>query len=140
MKFISFITEHTEESLQSIISGLDKEQLDSQKYIYASFEHVEYILPNGYVGMYAILNNSTLEKLLEEYTNCGVSFKYTDITSDVLLGMNPKIIDVNQQGNLMFMIRRFVRENNTLDNVLDKINKKGIESLSFIDKKILESI
>lgn len=140
MKFISIITAHTKDFLQEIVKGLDIESIERQKVIYQKFEHIEHTLENGCVGMFAIIDDITLEKLLAEYNNCNIIFEITDITKDVLFGLNPNTCDIDKQGTLLFMTRRFVRENITLDIVLDKIKEKGVESLTLTDKKILESI
>jgi hypothetical protein len=65
----------------------------------------------------------------------GISYKITDITSDVILGD----YDSNNHSITEEIISEFLKDNLTTDIILDKINIKGIESLSKIDLEILES-
>jgi hypothetical protein len=140
MKFINIITKHTKGSLEDILGKLSKAYIDIIKEIYLEFEHIEYTTTNDWVGMYAAIEENTLKKLQEVYNKCGVNFTTTDITKEVLFSDDPKLSDVLKQGDLMFMCRKFRRENITVDIILDKLSERGVESLSFTDKKLLESI
>ena len=64
----------------------------------------------------------------------GIYYKITDITSDVILGD----YDFDDSTSTE-IINTFLKENLTSDIILDKINIKGIGSLSKIDLEILDS-
>ena len=65
----------------------------------------------------------------------GIYYKITDITSDVILGDYDCDDSISDE-----IINDFLKENLTPDIILDKINIKGVVSLSKIDLEILESI
>ncbi len=83
-----------------------------------------------------IMNEHEMRNFKKFTEITGIYYKITDITSDVILGdyntMRESIADE--------IINIFLKENLTSDIVLDKINIKGIGSLSRIDLDILESI
>ena len=64
-----------------------------------------------------------------------ISFKYENITNKVLLG------DIDFK-NTKFEndINNFIKNNITIDIVLDKINSKGMKSLSSLDKEVLNKV
>jgi len=140
MILINIKTQHTSKALESMIKVLDNARIESLKSLYRSFEHLEYLLVNNHVGMFANVDEKTLETLKSEYTKIGVTFTIEDITKSVLFGTHPTISDVNKHDDLRKFISHFVNDNLTLNIVLDKINEKGIDSLSLKDKKILESV
>jgi|ERR1035437_1325885 hypothetical protein len=140
MILINIKTQHTSKALEAMIKVLDDARIERLKSLYRSFEHLEYLLENDYVGMFASVDEKTLEILKTEYTKIGVNFIIDDITKSVLFGTTPRISDINKHDDLRKFISHFVNDNLTLDVVLDKINENGIESLSLKDKKILESV
>lgn len=84
--------------------------------------------------IFMTLNDDKIErvtKLIQKY----FIFSKTDVTEKVLSGeIQREYPEVEKE---LFEIFRF--ENTTIDDVLDKINCSGIESLDYIDKIILES-
>ena len=74
--------------------------------------------------------------LFEKY---GFELTVSDVTDKVICGdMQLEYPEVQELTPKIFDIFRL--ENETIDNVLDKINERGIESLDYIDQEILKNI
>lgn len=89
--------------------------------------------------MFAVIDEYTLAKLVTEYVKCGINFSVTDITKETLFGHIPIILGFEKQSELNQLIKDFISDNLSLDIVLEKINKKGVDSLSKFDKKVLNA-
>ena len=63
-----------------------------------------------------------------------VKLEYEDITFDVLMDKYEF-----KDEDFEIVKKDYIKNNTTLDIVLDKINLKGINSLNDIDKELLES-
>lgn len=75
-----------------------------------------------------ILSDSEYNELKRISSFCGFGYDLVDITNDVIL-------EQTDQSNLL---REFLEDNLTVDIILDKINFKGMKSLSSLDKEILQ--
>ena len=117
---------------------------DDQKYII-----VEGAASNGsgYEFGFIFLEENK-SKLLATYLSNNSSIDFTkDITLDFLNGniLDNKDFNIAYTSNLAGdqhyknIFDRFFRENLTVDNVLDKISNKGMDSLSKIEKEILDN-
>ena len=79
-----------------------------------------------------------VQKVLDVFTKNGFEFEVTDVTSDVISGdIQKKFPEVEKLTPYMF--DNFRIENTSVDDVLDKILEKGINSIDNIDKMILGS-
>lgn len=79
-----------------------------------------------------------VQKVLDVFTKYGFEFEVTDVTSDVISGdIQKKFPEVEKLTPYMF--DNFRIENTSVDDVLDKILEKGINSIDNIDKMILGS-
>ena len=79
-----------------------------------------------------------VQKVLDVFTKYGFEFEVTDVTSDVISGdIQKKFPEVEKLTPYMF--DNFRIENTSVDDVLDKILEKGINSIDNIDKIILGS-
>ena len=79
-----------------------------------------------------------VQKVLDVFTKYGFEFEVTDVTSDVISGdIQKKFPEVEKL--TPFMFDNFRIENTSVDDVLDKILEKGINSIDSIDKRILEA-
>lgn len=79
-----------------------------------------------------------VQKVLDVFTKNGFEFEVTDVTSDVISGdIQKKFPEVEKLTPYMF--DNFRIENTSVDDVLDKILEKGINSIDNIDKIILGS-
>lgn len=81
-----------------------------------------------------IFNPIDLEKFNRLSDITGIPYILTDITEDIYLGRYDADDDVFSD-----LIVPFLKENMTIDMVLDKINLVGLENLSEIDKEVLKS-
>ena len=85
-------------------------------------------------AMFATLEDAKLEKLSDVMNKYFIITK-TDVTEQVIRGeIQAEYPEVEKE-----LFENFRLENTTIDNVLDKINRLGIESLDYIDKAILAS-
>lgn len=77
--------------------------------------------------------NINLKNLFNRYE---VLIHFSDITEDVLrqTNINRELFD----GKFKVLFENFLKDNLTIDFILDKINELGVESLSNIDYKILK--
>ncbi len=79
-----------------------------------------------------------VQKVLDVFTKYGFEFEVTDVTKDVISGdIQKKYPEVEKLTPYMF--DNFRIENTSVDDVLDKILEKGINSIDNIDKMILGS-
>jgi hypothetical protein len=92
--------------------------------------------------MFCFLNDFDLYKLINIFEKYDILIEYKDVTSDIILGnTNMVYYDVEIFSNEYFikLVKLFSMDNLTIDMILDKININGMDSLSEIDKNILEA-
>ena len=79
-----------------------------------------------------------VQKVLDIFSKHGFEFEITDVTDGVISGdIQKKFPEVEKL--TPFMFDDFRIENTSVDDVLDKILEKGINSIDSIDKRILEA-
>ena len=76
------------------------------------------------------------KNLLEKF---GILIDHKDITEDILMAREKgdEFIKTFKDENYRKVLERFLEKNLSVDMILDKINEQGIQSLSEIDKGIL---
>ena len=79
-----------------------------------------------------------VQKVLDVFTKNGFEFEVTDVTSDVISGDIQKKFPEDEKLT-PYMFDNFRIENTSVDDVLDKILERGINSIDTIDKMILGS-
>lgn len=132
MKFFKLKTYETVERLKEIDDGLPQDISEKvQSMPGDAFD--DRISENEMISYFHIDENDfyfIVNILYENY----VKLEYEDITFDVLM-------DKYEFKDVDFEIvkKDYIKNNITLDIVLDKINLKGINSLNDIDKELLES-
>lgn len=89
---------------------------------------------NGKMSSYVITSRYVLTRIILFFRQRNIEFSYDDITDDVFLDQI-KFEDEDFSKNIV----DFVKENITVDHILDKINQFGIDSLTDIDRKKLEN-
>ena len=89
---------------------------------------------NGKMSSYIITNRYVLTRIILFFRQRSIEFSYEDITDDVFFNQI-KFEDDDFNKN----IDEFIKENITVDHILDKINQFGIESLTDTDKMKLEN-
>lgn len=93
----------------------------------------DYFGEDGLAVSYMLISKLEFLKILHFLKSKGVIVEHSEITEDVLLGkFSFKGTDIEKD------VDSFIQKNLTLDNVLDKINLSGVDSLSDYDKNILE--
>jgi hypothetical protein len=144
MKLINITTRHTNDDIDNILYTLSESEIHKIKIIYDKIRFVEYVKSN-FNCMFCIVNDYDIDDLSKLYNTLSVKFKMEDITRKVLLGddintsyLSERGFDVSKEINNL--IKDFYKENVTSDDILDKINLKGIKSITKIDKLILSEI
>ena len=124
-------TELTKEQSDKIVNSLSILEIERlESYNLKAFD----IEVNGRVSSYIITDRYVLSRIIIFLRQKNIEFKYEDISEDVLIGyISFKETSFEDE------VEEFIINNITLDNILDKINKFGIESLTDTDKKCLES-
>lgn len=84
----------------------------------------------------AVMNPFEMDKFIKLMEETGMTYDVEDVTIPAILG-EFKVEDAYIQNTVVDF---FLEGNLTVDMVLDKIGTKGIDSLSLIDKKILENV
>jgi hypothetical protein len=123
--------------------GEDIEDGDNNDFTHPFYAEIAQILVEEdakYLGftkdkaIFATLEDVKLERLSDVMNKYFIISK-TDVTEQVIRGeIQAEYPEVEKE-----LFENFRLENTTIDNVLDKINRLGIESLDYIDKAILES-
>ncbi len=84
----------------------------------------------------AVMSDIELDKFNSLGKMIGMKYKINDLTKDALVGkLNNDLI--KNKYLMTNIINRFILENASVDDILDKINLMGIKSLTNIDKQIL---
>lgn len=81
-----------------------------------------------------IMNNTQYNRFLNFSETTGIKYRIEDVTDKVILGE----LDLGQYITNV-IVNPYLQNNLTVDEVLDKINVKGIDSLSDIDNEILKN-
>jgi hypothetical protein len=142
MRLINVTTNHTNEDIDDILYSLSDSEIHKIKIIYDKIRFVEYV-DNNFNCMFCIVNDYDIDDLSNLYKTLSVKFKMEDLTKNVLLGDDIKISYLSERGfdvsiDIDNLIKEFYKENVTADDILDKINLKGIKSITKIDKLILK--
>ena len=75
-----------------------------------------------------------IKSMCEKYE---VKYKITDITDEYIYSSSAFEEFLNKYSDKRKDIEKYILHNTSVDDVLDKINKFGIDSITEIDKKIL---
>lgn len=128
----------------SITSEIDEDNDDFNHPIYEDFTKILDLDENKYIGF---ADGKTIFTRLLDYKFklfCGILSKYgiefdtEDVTSSVIKGdIQKHYPDVEKLTPRIFEDFRY--DNTNIDDVLDKINEKGINSIDDIDKSILKN-
>lgn len=132
MKFFKLKTYETVERLKEIDEKLPQDISDKvQSMPGDAFD--ERVSENEMISYFHIEESDfyfIINILCENY----VKLEYEDITFDVLMDKYEF-----KDEDFEIVKKDYIKNNTTLDIVLDKINLKGINSLNDIDKELLES-
>lgn len=144
MKLIKVTTIHTQDEIDYILGNINKHHIEILERLYSTFNYVEFLNEDNFVSMFCIVDDTTMDKLRDNYNSLSISFKFEDITKDVLLcnkiRTNFLEYGVDVSDSINDLINSFYLDNITIDDILDKISAKGIKSINDVDKILLESV
>ena len=120
------LTKEQSDRIVDSLSVLEIERLDG--YNLKAFD----IEVNGRVSSYIITDRYVLTRIIIFLRNRNINFSYENITNKVLF--NEVIFE---DDDFTKEIEDFIKQNITLNDILDKINYLGVDSLTEIDKKKL---
>ena len=89
------------------------------------------------IGMYT---HAYIDYLTQLFSKYDIPLKVTDVTAQYTHTQSTFDDFTNKYISQLDKIKEFMLANTSVDDVLDKINGFGIQSLNKIDKQILESI
>jgi len=122
------LTKEQSEKIVDSLTPIEVERLESYK-LKAYDEEIE-----GQINSYIISDRYVFTRILLFLRQKSIDFEYEDISESVLTG-DISFKDTNFENE----VNEFIINNITVDHILDKINKFGIQSLTECDKIILES-
>ena len=144
MKLIKVTTIHTQDEIDYILGNINKHHIEILERLYSTFNYVEFLNEDNFVSMFCIVDDTTMDKLRDNYNSLSIIFKFEDFTKDVLLCNKIKIdfleYSVDVSDFIEDLVNSFYLDNVTVDDILDKISIKGIKSINDVDKIILESV
>ena len=152
VRFIKIVTSHTNPQLESMIlsSGLSEMEVENIEKVYNKFQFIEYLDNSENICMFVCIHRNHIIELFDLYLKLNMSFKYEDVTNSALFGilksqykieLADKSIDYcsNNFPLIDKFIDNFVDKNLEVDDVLDKINEFGKDSLNERDLLVLKS-
>ena len=144
MRFYRLTSDKTHEEIEEILSSLSPVEFEYLHLVYKSFDCIEYNDKFNYCGMYAILDDklkATLEKI---YSDLSIKYKFEDLTKQVLWGDHIETNFTDYIGDpiadiISMFIETYYLEWITVDIILDKINERGMSSLTSEDFRVLDN-
>ena len=123
-------TNLTKEEAEDIYKNLTIDEIEDLE----SFDMKAYDIEiNGSMSSFVITTRDVLARIILFLRNNEIDFDYEDISDEILIGqMSFKDEDFQKD------IDNFIKENITVDCILDKINQFGIDCLSEVDRNFLE--
>lgn len=144
MKFVNVKTKSTQSEINEILFNMSMSDVKKVENLYSSFYFVEYTDDNDLECMFCVIDDYHLSKLSECYKGFSINFEFVDLTKEVFYDIPFRITYKNQfkkpiVSRVINLISEFKFNYTDTDIVLDKINERGIDSLTDFDKNILES-
>lgn len=144
MKFYKIETDHTQLEIDKIIFKLTLTESEEIDKIFRNLNVVEFTDERRKESLFAVLNETDLEKLKNLYTKYNINYTINDLSKEVLFDIpfNIRYKDSNMR-NVTLKIKKLIKDYKknwtTTDVVLDKILELGIESLTDFDYSVLKS-
>ena len=152
VRFIKIVTSHTNPQLESMIlsSGLSEMEVENIEKVYNKFQFIEYLDSSENICMFVCIHRNHIIELFDLYLKLNMSFKYEDVTTSALFGVLKSQYKIELEGKSIDyasnnfplidkFIDDFVDNNLEVDDVLDKINEFGKDSLNEKDFLVLKS-
>ena len=143
MKFIKITTKKTPDELSSL--SFSSIQMDRMKRVFDGIKYVEFLNEKGLHSIFCYLSDYNLKRLSDLLVDLSIDFfSLEDLSNKVLLceSINTSYLDddgSDKKEDIDKLINDFYIDNITVDDILDKITIKGVESINEIDKSILEN-
>jgi hypothetical protein len=144
MKFYRIETDHTQLEIDKIIFKFTLSESEEIDKIFKNLNVVEFTDERRKESLFAVLNETDLEKIKNIYIKYHINYSVTDLTKEVLFDIpfNVRYKD-SYMRNVSLKIRKMIKDYKknwtTTDVVLDKILELGIESLTDFDYSVLKS-
>jgi len=152
VRFIKIVTSHTNPQLESMIlsRGLSEMELENIEKVYNKFKFIEYLDNSENICMFLCIHRNHIIELFDLYLKLDMSFKYEDVTTSALFGVLKSQYKIELEGKSIDYVSNnfplidkfiddFVDNNLEVDDVLDKINELGKDSLNEKDLLVLKS-
>jgi hypothetical protein len=144
MKFINVKTKSTQIEIDEILFNMSMSDVKKVETLYSNFDFVEYTDDNGFECMFCVIDDHYLSKLSECYKGFSIKFDFIDLTKEVFYDIPFRITYKNQYkkpivSRVINLISEFKFNYTDVDIILDKINERGIDSLTDFDKNVLEN-
>jgi hypothetical protein len=143
MKLIKVKTKLTSTELFSVFENVSIEELEVILNMSKYFDYIDVTYSDEKSGFFAIMADSYKQKIEDFFQKHSIGYKLYDLSKDVYFD-NPieiRFTNENKQDishQLKDLVFKFKKNHTTIDDVLDKINEKGINSLTNFDKSILK--
>ena len=143
MKLIKFKTEITNDLLFSKFQEVPMSELEFILNFSKYFDHVDINCTENKTGLFGIMTDCYVEKLENFFQKYSIPYTIRDMSKDAFFD---NVIDFSYQDSsgdditneLKTFVYNFKKNYITLDDVLDKILEKGINSLTDFDKNVLK--
>lgn len=107
----------------------------------------------GYEFLFLFFEISKIQYLISEFQRIGVLERYRDVTNvlingdieacsdyqKIYYGFPQELDNKTQKNTFAHLFDFFIEKNRTVDDVMDRINKLGIDNILEIDHKILKN-
>lgn len=142
MKLIKIIIKQSDSDIENIAKSKTID-FDIFTNILSNLEFVEFKNENDYTTLLCLISESYLTSMVNCLVNLSFDFSIEDITNKVLLSdeIDSNYFDdgVSVSSEIIKLIDDFYNKNINVDIILDKINLKGIKSLTDKDLKVLKN-
>lgn len=138
MKFIKIETTHTLDQLNDIFECQVEANINLEG-LQSLTKYVTFTNEFNLECMFLFGEEDIINQIFENFNILNINFIGKDITENILKGNLPRLEDKHIDAMLRIMMNEFLDQNQTIDNILDKISESGIESLNNYDKSILEN-
>jgi hypothetical protein len=142
MKLIKVKTKLTSSELLSVFKDVSIEELEVILNMSKYFDYIDVDYSDRKAGFFAIMADSYKQRVEDFFQKHSIGYKFDDLSKDAYFD-NPIEVFTNENNEeisnqLKELVSKFKQNHTTIDDVLDKIIEKGIDSLTDFDKSILK--
>jgi hypothetical protein len=142
MKLIKLKTKLTSSELLSVFENVSIEELEVILNMSKYFDYIDVDYSDRKSGFFAIMADSYKQRVEDFFQKHSIGYKFDDLSKDAYFdnpietGFTNENEEISNQ--LKELVSKFKKNHTTIDDVLDKIIEKGIDSLTDFDKSILK--